>query len=146
MDLTRLHLQARTALGVQQRVPLSLQSLADARRSMIDAAPAEVGAGPEIRTVVNIDAAGVAARLYRDDRPAAAPVILYAHGGGWVMGDLDTHDGFCRHLAAASGWAVLAVDYRLAPEHPYPAAVHGTSPRSPRGMPATPGPASRRRF
>jgi acetyl esterase len=50
-------------------------------------------------------------------------VILYAHGGGWVLGNLDTHDGLCRHLAATSGWAVLAVDYRLAPEHPYPAAI-----------------------
>jgi acetyl esterase len=124
MDLARLHPQARAALGVQQRVPLSLPSLPDARRSMIEAAPAEVGAGPELHTVVDIDAAGVAARLYRGDGPAPMPVILYAHGGGWVMGDLDTHDGLCRHLAAATGWAVLAVDYRLAPEHPYPAAVH----------------------
>ena len=56
------------------------------------------------------------ARLYSDG-PDDAPVLLYAHGGGWVMGDLDTHDGLCRQLAAVTGWAVLAVDYRLAPEH-----------------------------
>jgi acetyl esterase len=55
-----------------------------------------------------------------DDR---VPVLVYAHGGGWVMGGLDTHDGLCRHLAAGTGWAVLAVDYRLAPEHPFPAPV-----------------------
>jgi acetyl esterase len=117
-----LHPQARAALGVQQRVPLSLRTLPEARRSMVDAAPAEVGAGPAIRTVENVDAGGVAARLYRDcDRPA--PVILFAHGGGWVMGTLDTHDGFCRQLAATTGWAVLSVDYRLAPEHPYPIPV-----------------------
>jgi acetyl esterase/lipase len=52
-----------------------------------------------------------------------APLLVYFHGGGWVIGDLDTHDGVCRFLAAAAGTAVLAIDYRLAPEHPFPAAV-----------------------
>jgi acetyl esterase len=52
-----------------------------------------------------------------------APLLVYFHGGGWVIGDLDTHDGVCRFLAAAAGVAVLAIDYRLAPEHPFPAAV-----------------------
>jgi acetyl esterase len=55
------------------------------------------------------------------DRPA--PLLVYFHGGGWVIGDLDTHDGVCRFLAAAAGTAVLSIDYRLAPEHPFPAAV-----------------------
>jgi acetyl esterase len=54
---------------------------------------------------------------------AAAPLVVYFHGGGWVIGDLDTHDGVCRFLAAAAGTAVLSVGYRLAPEHPFPAAV-----------------------
>ncbi|HYJ22884.1 MAG TPA: alpha/beta hydrolase [Solirubrobacterales bacterium] len=53
----------------------------------------------------------------------AAPLTVYFHGGGWVIGDLDTHDGVCRFLAAGAGTAVLAIDYRLAPEHPFPAAV-----------------------
>lgn len=53
-------------------------------------------------------------------RPSA---IVYFHGGGWVVGDLDSHDGSCRLLAATTGCVVVAVDYRLAPEHPYPAAV-----------------------
>jgi acetyl esterase len=53
----------------------------------------------------------------------APPLLVYYHGGGWVIGDLDTHDGVCRFLAAVAGVAVLAVDYRLAPEHPFPAAV-----------------------
>jgi acetyl esterase len=52
-----------------------------------------------------------------------APLLVYYHGGGWVIGDLDTHDGVCRFLAAAAGTAVLSIDYRLAPEHPFPAAV-----------------------
>ncbi|AXT84435.1 alpha/beta hydrolase [Aeromicrobium sp. A1-2] len=69
--------------------------------------------------VEDVDAAGVACRLYRPRQ--GAPVALYVHGGGWVLHDLETHDAFCRHLAHQSGWALLAVDYRRAPEHPYPA-------------------------
>jgi acetyl esterase/lipase len=51
------------------------------------------------------------------------PLLVYYHGGGWVIGDLDTHDGLCRFLAEYSGCRVLSVDYRLAPEHPFPAPV-----------------------
>jgi acetyl esterase len=54
---------------------------------------------------------------------AAAPLVVYFHGGGWCVGGLDTHDGPCRFLATHSGANVLSVDYRLAPEHPFPAAV-----------------------
>jgi acetyl esterase len=64
------------------------------------------------------------ARLYQPFVPAdgrALPLLLFFHGGGWVIGDLDTHDGVCRFLAAAAGVAVLSIDYRLAPEHPFPA-------------------------
>lgn len=63
------------------------------------------------------------ARLYRP-RPAAVvlPLLVYFHGGGWTIGDLDTHDVLCRQLALAAGCAVLAVDYRLGPEHRFPAA------------------------
>ena len=51
------------------------------------------------------------------------PLLVYFHGGGWVIGDLDTHDDVCRFLAEAAGVAVLSVEYRLAPEHPFPAAI-----------------------
>jgi len=61
-------------------------------------------------------------RLYA---PAAggSAALVYFHGGGWVAGGLDTHDGLCRRLAISSGVKLLAVDYRLAPEHPFPAAL-----------------------
>lgn len=67
----------------------------------------------------------IAARLYVPHAPAdePLPLLVYYHGGGWVIGDLETHDGPCRFLAAHSGAQVLAVDYRLAPEHPFPAAT-----------------------
>jgi acetyl esterase/lipase len=55
--------------------------------------------------------------------PGFLPGLVYFHGGGWVAGDLDTHDGVCRRLAAASGAKVIAIDYRRAPEHPFPAAI-----------------------
>ncbi len=64
----------------------------------------------------------LAARLYRGGEPGAAPCVLYLHGGGWVLGDLDTQDAIAWGLAAGSGATVLSLAYRLAPEHPYPAA------------------------
>ena len=56
------------------------------------------------------------------DLTALGPLLLFFHGGGWMYGDLDSHDAACRFLAERSGVRVLAVDYRLAPEHPFPAA------------------------
>ncbi len=64
----------------------------------------------------------VAARLYAVDH-GHLPVLLFFHGGGFVVGSLETHDSLCRQLARHSGSAVLALDYRLAPEHPFPCAV-----------------------
>ena len=76
-------------------------------------------------------AGDIAVRLYapvtREDAAArdarGLPVLLYFHGGGFVIGSLETHDSLCRQLALRSGAAVVAVDYRLAPDHPFPAAV-----------------------
>ena len=65
-------------------------------------------------------------RLYRplgSSTDSSLPVLVYYHGGGWVIGDLDTHDTLCRELANGSGCAVVAVHYRLAPEHRFPAAA-----------------------
>jgi acetyl esterase/lipase len=70
-------------------------------------------------------AGDIAARLYdgSDARGPARPVVAYFHGGGWVQGDLETHHGLCARLALRSGALVVSVDYRLAPEHRFPAAV-----------------------
>src|SRR2546426_253969 len=62
-------------------------------------------------------------RIYAPDAKGPQPVLVYFHGGGWVIGDLETHDGVCRALANAIPATVIAVDYRLAPEHKFPAAV-----------------------
>lgn len=62
------------------------------------------------------------ARLYVGNSQPDKPLIVYFHGGGWVIGDLDTHTHFCQYLNKKSGCSVISVDYRLAPEHPFPAA------------------------
>ena len=67
----------------------------------------------------------VAIRAYRPlkDKNVSLPALVYFHGGGWTIGDLDTHDVLCRQLANGARCAVFSVDYRLAPEYPFPAAV-----------------------
>jgi acetyl esterase len=78
--------------------------------------------GPGMDAVMDLDVTGRAARLYRP-APGPLPLVVYLHGGGWTIGSLDSADRVCRRLAAGSGAAVLALDYRLAPEHPWPASV-----------------------
>ncbi|RYF12631.1 MAG: hypothetical protein EOO40_00785 [Deltaproteobacteria bacterium] len=87
-------------------------------------------AGPvqPVSAVKDITIAGpggpLALWLYRGEAAnGPAPCLLFLHGGGWVLGGLDTHDAICRHLVDGSSGAVLSVDYRLTPEHPFPAAV-----------------------
>jgi acetyl esterase len=93
-----------------------------ARRRMDDDAPALFGEADAIASIVDADADGVPVRIYRaDDREL--PGLVWFHGGGWTIGSLDSHDRLCRTLAARCGCALVSVDYRLAPEHPYPAAV-----------------------
>ena len=88
---------------------------------------AELKGSPEpVHTVEDLSIEGpggdLALRLYHPGG-AARPLLVYLHGGGWVIGDLEIQDGLCRNLANRAGSAVLSVDYRLAPEHPYPAAL-----------------------
>lgn len=81
---------------------------------------------PAMAEVRELRAGEVPLRLYRPAGTSGSellPVLVYFHGGGWTIGDLDTHDVLCRQLAQASGAAVVSVDYRLGPEQRFPAAV-----------------------
>ncbi len=79
---------------------------------------------PEVRTLMVPTPSGDrVARLYRPVAAGALPVILYSHGGGWTFGSPASHDRMTRLLALESGLAVLSLDYRLAPEHPFPASI-----------------------
>jgi acetyl esterase len=66
---------------------------------------------------------GVVVRAYRPSKEDVLPALVFFHGGGWTIGDLDTHDTLCRELAKGASCAVFSVEYRLAPESPFPAAV-----------------------
>jgi acetyl esterase len=86
-----------------------------------------IGEGPPVRCVeatsVKDPVAPVAMRTYHPPGPTPHRAILWLHGGGWVLGDLDHADADCRRLCVDTGSLVLSVDYRLAPEHPYPAGL-----------------------
>jgi acetyl esterase len=100
--------EAARAMTIQQSVALNKRKLpvADVRPLTIP------GPGGPLRV-----------RVYTPEGAGPFPVVVYFHGGGFVICDLDTHDGLCRALCKASGCVVASVDYRLAPEHPFPAAV-----------------------
>ena len=78
-------------------------------------------AGPEMASVEDV-AAPVPMRVYRPSADAVG-VVLWIHGGGWALGRTDEHEAFCGRLARAADCTVVSVDYRLAPEHPFPAAL-----------------------
>ena len=100
--------------------PVQARSFYRDRRTFTQPDPAPMAEVRELR------AGEVPLRLYRPAGTQSGevlPVLVYFHGGGWTIGDLDTHDVLCRQLAQASGAAVVSVDYRLGPEQRFPAAV-----------------------
>lgn len=110
----------------RQVPPTHTLSPAEARRMYLERRfytqpePPQVGSVQALTTT-----SGVPLRLYKPERASTGPlpVLVYFHGGGWTMGDLDTHDVLCRQLCAGAGVAVVSVDYRMGPEHRFPAAV-----------------------
>lgn len=130
MDGQRLSTEVQMGLRLLNALPDSESadhSLAQARKQTVDAA-LFLGLTTPVGEVRNIDiptrAGSVAARVYVNDpvTPVAAAVV-YFHGGGWVVGGLDSTDSVCRYIAAHANVAVISVDYRLAPEHRYPAGL-----------------------
>ena len=109
------------AAGGDRTVPSRRRAIL--RRATSVAMPRARGVHAVDRTIPG-PSGPIQVRVYRSLTAAAQPpAIVYFHGGGWVVGDLDTHDGSCRLLARETGAVVMAVDYRLAPEHRFPAAV-----------------------
>ena len=124
----QLHPQAQDlvdSIAESGAPPLHLMSVADARLVPGEISK-QIGPGPAMASVRDISIptpdGSIGARVYE---PAAEMpgTIVYYHGGGWVVGTLDDWDAVCRALAAASGCRLVSVDYRLAPEHRYPAAA-----------------------
>jgi acetyl esterase len=129
-----LHPHARVLLDLmieRQIPPTHTLSPADARAFYRERRAVTQPEPPPIAETRDLKAAAphgpIALRLYHPqaaaERTSAPPVLVYFHGGGWVIGDLDTHDTLCRELANSAGCAVVAVDYRMGPEHRFPAAV-----------------------
>jgi acetyl esterase len=102
-------------------VPVAVARAAD----RVDSAEMS-GPGEEVADVRDVEVPGpggpIRVRIYRPDGEVPLPLVAYVHGGGWVIGTLDTYDPLCRALANASGAVIASIDYRLAPEHPFPAA------------------------
>jgi acetyl esterase len=110
----------------REDVPLASLTPVEARRGSI--ADREFHAAPmpmaEVRDLsIPLDGRVISARLYHPASRRRDALLLWLHGGDWIIGDLDDADVDCRALAAASGLSILSADYRLAPEHPYPAGL-----------------------
>jgi len=128
-----LHPQARALLQLIEEKglpPTHTLSPAEARHWYRERRFVTQPQPPAVAQSVDLKAPGpggdIALRLVRPVGSAPGtqlPVLVYYHGGGWVIGDLDSHDTLCRELANGSGCAVVAVDYRMGPEHRFPAAV-----------------------
>jgi acetyl esterase len=113
-------LEAMAGSGFQLPDPPDAGSLRATLDAPIPAPPVGIAERRELK--IETDDGVLAGRLYHPDPGEILPVMLFFHGGGWVHGTLDTHDRLCAILAAQANCAVVSVDYRLAPEYPFPAA------------------------
>jgi acetyl esterase len=118
--LLSIHPDVQKVLDARGEVSLSSMSVVDARAAHLAGATAGP-VGPEMAESDDVELAGLSVRIHRPVDATGAGLVFF-HGGGWVLGSIDTHDRQCRQLAAGSGATVFSVEYRLAPEHPFPAA------------------------
>src|SRR5918999_1308960 len=122
-----VHPQVAALLERVARSPLPLYHTVPpfvARRIYRDPRAVLAPPPPQLAEVrLHITPEKIALRAYRPVPNENLPALVFFHGGGWTIGDLDTHDVLCRELALGARCAVFSVDYRLAPEHPFPAAV-----------------------
>jgi acetyl esterase len=119
-----LDAEARLVLDLLEQLgapPFETLTPPEARAARADLAPPVID---PCHATEDLDAGGVPARLYRPTPSDTPPgLLVWLHGGGWVLGDLESHDNICHTLARRSGHAVLSVAYRLAPEDPFPAGL-----------------------
>ncbi len=108
-------------------LPLEQMSVADARSTLAAAVAMQQGRPEAVARVENRTIPGaqgdMPVRIYHPGGTGALPALVYFHGGGWVLGSIDSVDAICRSLASHAGCVVISVDYRLAPEHKFPAAA-----------------------
>jgi acetyl esterase len=116
------------AIAAERNPPLESFSPVEARKVAEEAMKLVGGTMEPLRSIENLRIPGpegeIPIRIYTPESPAPRPALIYFHGGGWVVCSLDTHDVVCSALAHRAGAVVIAVDYRLAPEHKFPAAVN----------------------
>ncbi|AEH39024.1 alpha/beta hydrolase [Halopiger xanaduensis] len=129
MQAERIDPQAKAALERQERIPMPHNRYGLKLLRFLSRATSRLRNrnGPSVGRTLDRPIPGpdgeLDTRLYLPAASGPYPTIVFFHGGGFVLGSIDTHDWLCRHLTRESGCAVLSVDYRLAPEHPFPAAV-----------------------
>ena len=117
------------SLDPSAETPVEEMTPEDARRVWKEEMAAVAGPPLPVKSVSTHEAPGpagaLAVRLYEPEGAdgRVLPILVYYHGGGWIRGDLDTHDDVCRYLCHRAGCLVASVDYRLAPEHRFPAAL-----------------------
>ena len=122
--MAELHPGAKEYVDLVLASPMVWEvSLEEARRGTDDETIPAWGEVDDVAHVEDRDVDGIRVRIYRPEAEAPLPALVFFHGGGWVVGTIESHDPLTRAIAARTPAVVVSVDYRLAPEHPFPAAA-----------------------
>jgi acetyl esterase len=130
LDRSRLSLGIADLLDAKRAGdvrPLYTMTVEQARHADLEAIREQAGSREAVASVLDetipLPSGSIKARVYRPAADDVLPAVVYYFGGGWVLGNLETSDAICRSLCNRGGCAVIAIEYRLAPEHPFPTAV-----------------------